>query len=66
VVETSVGASRRWLILGVLFMARTAMGFQYQTIGSAAPFLIKDLQIDFAEIGSLIGSHDEKWCWPWP
>jgi len=47
-------------------MARTAMGFQYQTIGSAAPFLIKDLQIDFAEIGSLIGSHDEKWCWPWP
>ena len=38
-------------------MARTAMGFQYQTIGSAAPFLIKDLQIDFAEIGSLIGLY---------
>ena len=28
---------RRWLILAVLFVARTAMGFQYQTVASTAP-----------------------------
>ncbi|HUN42008.1 MAG TPA: MFS transporter [Acetobacteraceae bacterium] len=56
-METGAPASRRWLILGILFLARTAMGFQYQTIGSAAPLLIKDLKIDFAEIGTLIGLY---------
>jgi MFS family permease len=49
--------NRRWLILGVLFVARTAMGFQYQTIGSAAPSLIGELRIGFTEIGTLIGLY---------
>jgi len=35
----------RWLILGVLFVARTAMGFQYQTIGSVAPSLIGEFAL---------------------
>ena len=48
---------RRWLILGVLFLARTAMGFQYQTIGSIAPSLIRDLHIGFTQIGTLIGLY---------
>lgn len=48
---------RRWLILGVLFVARTAMGFQYQTIGSVAPSLIGELRIGFTEIGTLIGLY---------
>ncbi len=48
---------RRWMILGVLFLARTAMGFQYQTIGSAAPSLIGELRIGFAEVGTLIGLY---------
>jgi predicted MFS family arabinose efflux permease len=48
---------RRWLILGVLFLARTAMGFQYQTIGSIAPSLIRELHIGFTEIGTLIGLY---------
>jgi predicted MFS family arabinose efflux permease len=47
----------RWLILGVLFVARTAMGFQYQTIGSVAPSLIGEFHIGFAEIGTLIGLY---------
>ena len=55
--DTQVGAGRRWMILAVLFVARTAMGFQYQTIGSAAPSLLHDLQIDFAGIGTLIGLY---------
>jgi len=49
--------NRRWLILGVLFTARTAMGFQYQTIGSVAPSLIGEFRIDFAEVGTLIGLY---------
>lgn len=49
--------NRRWLILGVLFVARTAMGFQYQTIGSTAPSLIGELRIGFTEIGTLIGLY---------
>jgi len=48
---------RRWLILLVLFVARTAMGFQYQTIGSVAPSLIPEFQIGFTEIGTLIGLY---------
>jgi predicted MFS family arabinose efflux permease len=49
--------NRRWAILGVLFLARTAMGFQYQTIGSIAPSLIGELRIGFAEVGTLIGLY---------
>ncbi len=48
---------RRWLILAVLFLARTAMGFQYQTIGSVAPALIGEMRIDFTEVGTLIGLY---------
>jgi predicted MFS family arabinose efflux permease len=48
---------RRWVILGVLFLARTAMGFQYQTIGSIAPSLLGEFRIGFAEVGTLIGLY---------
>jgi predicted MFS family arabinose efflux permease len=51
------GMNRRWLILLVLFLTRTAMGFQYQTIGSVAPSLIGAWHIGFAEIGTLIGLY---------
>lgn len=47
----------RWIILGALFLARTAMGFQFQSIASTAPFLIRDLQLGYAEIGTLIGLY---------
>jgi predicted MFS family arabinose efflux permease len=49
--------NRRWLILGVLFLARTAMGFQYQTIGSVAPSLVGEMRIGFTGIGTLIGLY---------
>ena len=45
----------RWWILAVLFFARTAMGFQFQSIGAVAPLLVADLAIDFAMLGTLIG-----------
>jgi hypothetical protein len=48
---------RRRLILAVLFVARTAMGFQYQTVASTAPSLLRDLHMGFAELGELIGLY---------
>ncbi|MEA2872978.1 MAG: hypothetical protein QOH67_2954, partial [Hyphomicrobiales bacterium] len=32
----------RWFILAVLFAARFALGYQFQSAGSVAPFLIRD------------------------
>ena len=46
----------RWLILAALFIARFALGYQFQSAGSVAPFLIKQLDIDYAQVGSLIGA----------
>lgn len=47
----------RWLILAVLFVVRTAMGFQYQSIGSLSSYLVEDLNIDYAQLGALIGLY---------
>jgi MFS family permease len=48
----------RWLILAVLFIVRTAMGFQFQSVGSVSSFLVEDLNIDYARLGTLIGLYD--------
>ena len=48
----------RWLILAVLFVVRTAMGFQYQSVGSVSSFLVEDLGINYAQLGALIGLYD--------
>lgn len=48
---------RRWIILGVLFAARAATGFQFQSIGSATNLLITDLAIGYSQIGMLLGAY---------
>lgn len=48
---------RRWLILFVLILARTALAVQFQAVASAGPFLIAALAIDYASLGLLIGLH---------
>lgn len=48
---------RRWTILAVLFAARAAIGFQFQSIGSVANPLIADLGIGYAEVGMLLGAY---------
>jgi MFS family permease len=47
----------RWLILAVLFMARTVMGFQFQAVATFSPFLIAQLGIDYTQLGLLIGLY---------
>ncbi|HWZ38417.1 MAG TPA: MFS transporter [Bradyrhizobium sp.] len=48
---------RRWLILAMLFAARAATGFQFQSVGSSTHLLMRDLAIDYSEIGMLIGAY---------
>jgi predicted MFS family arabinose efflux permease len=45
----------RWLILAMLFIARFALGYLFQSAGSVAPFLLRELGIDFASVGMLVG-----------
>jgi len=42
----------RWFMLALLFLARTAMGLQFQTVGSVGPILVDALSIDYAAIGT--------------
>ena len=48
---------RRWLILAALFAARAATGFQFQSVGSAANALMRDLGMDYSQIGMLLGAY---------
>jgi predicted MFS family arabinose efflux permease len=48
---------QRWVILGVLFAARAATGFQFQSVGSSATMLMHDLAIGYSEIGMLLGAY---------
>jgi MFS family permease len=44
-------------MLAVLFAARTAMGFQYQSVASVSPLLMDDLGFDYAQFGVLLGLY---------
>jgi predicted MFS family arabinose efflux permease len=50
-------AGRRWIILAALFAARAAIGFQFQSIGSAANLLMADLGIGYSQVGMLLGAY---------
>lgn len=47
--------SRRWTALAALTLARTAMGFQFQSVGAVSPLLVDQLHISNADLGWLIG-----------
>src|SRR5262245_11346656 len=49
--------AKRWIILLVLFLARTAMAYQFQTVGALGLILIDELKIDFVSLGTLIGLY---------
>jgi MFS family permease len=44
-------------MLAVLVTARTAMGFQYQSVASVSPLLMADLGFDYAQFGVLLGLY---------
>lgn len=45
----------RWRILGLLFLARIGLGFQFQTLGSVGDSLTVAFGLDYAGVGLLIG-----------
>ncbi len=47
----------RWRMLAVLFLARCALGFQFQSAASVGPVMIGQIGITYAELGLLIGLH---------
>lgn len=48
---------QRWKSLAALTIARAAIGFQFQTVAALAPFLQRDLALDKAQLGWLIGLY---------
>ncbi|MCC7346505.1 MAG: MFS transporter, partial [Variibacter sp.] len=49
--------SDRWIVLVVLLLVRTAMGFQFQTVGAIGAVLVDAFAIDYARLGTLIGLY---------
>jgi predicted MFS family arabinose efflux permease len=47
--------ANRWIVLAALFVARSALGFHFQSVASVSPLLVEELGIDFTEVGTLIG-----------
>lgn len=45
----------RWRILGLLFLARIGLGFQFQTVASVGDDLVIAFDFSYADIGFLIG-----------
>ena len=46
-----------WQALTVLTVARTSMGFQFQSIASVSPDLVAQLGLTYADLGTLIGLY---------
>jgi MFS family permease len=52
---SSAPVGNRWIALAVLTLARTAMGFQFQSVGAVSPLLVERLHLSNAELGWLVG-----------
>jgi MFS family permease len=46
-----------WLILATLTLARTTMGFQFQSVAAVGPVLTSESIISYTELGVLIGIY---------
>ena len=49
--------TNRWFILGILVLARTAVGFQFQSVAAVGPLLIDELSIDYTTLGLVFGLY---------
>ena len=52
-----IAIDRRWIALAVLTTARVSMAFQFQSLASVAPILVRDLGLGFADVGFLVGLY---------
>ncbi|MBB95216.1 MAG: arabinose ABC transporter permease [Rhodobacteraceae bacterium] len=49
--------TNRWVALGVLFLARVAMGFQFQSVPALTPLFVDAYDIDLTQLGLLIAVY---------
>jgi len=49
--------ANRWIVLALVFVTRTSMGVQFQSVASVAPLMIADLGLSYAQLGTLIGLY---------
>jgi predicted MFS family arabinose efflux permease len=55
VTATTGGSSSRWAILAALSLTRFSFGYQFQSMASVAPMVSRELGLDQAAVGTLIG-----------
>ncbi len=48
---------RGWVILGAIALARIGFGYQFQTVASLGPALIRLFGLDYAALGEMIGAY---------
>ena len=48
---------RLWQILAILTLARTTMGFQFQSVAAVGPVLTSGAIVSYTELGVLIGIY---------
>ena len=49
--------NNRWVTLALVFLARTSMGFQFQSVAAVAPPMLAELGLSYAQLGTLIGLY---------
>lgn len=49
-------SARRWVILAAVALARIGFGYQYQTVATLGPDLMRLFDLDYATLGTLIGA----------
>ncbi|MEO1019764.1 MAG: MFS transporter [Pseudomonadota bacterium] len=47
----------RWQVLAMLFLIRSAMGYQFQVVGSLGEALVDAYSIDYVQLGTLVGLY---------
>jgi len=49
--------ANRWVALAIVFVTRTSMGVQFQAVAAAAPLMIGELGLSYAQFGTLFGVY---------
>src|SRR6266508_3534314 len=49
--------ANRWAALALVFLTRTSMGFQFQSVASVAPLMIADLGLSYTQFGWVFGLY---------
>ena len=47
----------RWVVLGLRFTVRLAMGFQFQAVGAVSPIYMREFSVALADIGLMISLY---------